>query len=269
MTSQVLVYDKDMFPDAFETEDGVHLPFVADFTKKSSPRIIKRRARKGTGKGKKRSLDETNKKPNYLPMDNVAPKEQDRANIYYFDILAKKGTDGMAGVPGQNSAYVKQGLEMIIHSGLLKNNGIKSLRIWSDGCLILSISRFLPFLISIPFSYFRFQRCGKHFKTYNHLWFISSLKETCGLDEVIRYFLPPSLSYNICDSHFSHIKKKVPFPSLSLITSPSSSSSFSNYFPQTEQAVRDYHAPQTIECVAFLCTRCLILSSKLLRFIMI
>ncbi len=52
-------------------------------------------------------------------------------------------------------------------------------------------------------------RCGKHFKAYQHLAFISSLKSEWGFKEVVRYFLPPSLSYNICDSHFSHIKKKV------------------------------------------------------------
>ncbi len=134
MTSKQLQIDIKLFPDAFSTKDGVHIPFHVDLRKKATPRVIRRRAQRGTGKPKSKNIRKENeKRPNFLPLDNVAPKVMDRPFIYYFDILAEKGNDKVEGVPGQNSAYVKQGLEMILRSGLFGSNKISKLAIWSDG----------------------------------------------------------------------------------------------------------------------------------------
>jgi hypothetical protein len=49
----------------------------------------------------------------------------------------------------------------------------------------------------------------QHFKTYQHLWYLTTLKHKFPLMTIRRRFLPPGLSYNICDSHFAHFKTKV------------------------------------------------------------
>lgn len=68
----------------------------------------------------------------------------------------------------------------------------------------------------------------QHFKTYHHLWFLTTLPKKFSNIAISRKFLPPGLSYNICDSHFAHFKVKV------------------------DKAVKNFRGPQTTRDISWL-----------------
>jgi len=100
---------------------------------------------------------------------NAETKTEDAPYYTYVDVIAEK-TDSIA----QNAALVERSFRVLSDTGLFKENGFTELIWWSDGC-------------------------GKHFKCYQHLWHVSMLMAE--FTSVIRKFLPPLQSFNICDSH--------------------------------------------------------------------
>jgi len=107
------------------------------------------------------------------------PETPDTPFIVYFDFVCFKEEHVR-----QNDVYVRRSVEVLLENRLFIRNEITDFEWFSDGC-------------------------GKHFKTYKHLNFVSTLKSTyTGLQNVVRRFLPPLQSFNLCDSHYSHRKQE-------------------------------------------------------------
>jgi hypothetical protein len=175
----------DLTPLAAFREDigkGTKVPFEKDAKPMKSAPEKKKRERGGDREPKKQSVSEQNRRAKLTPKIAKVQlaQDSDKPNYVYIDFIAKKSDI----IDGQTSDYVRVALDMLFDCRLFSRNGIKTVTIWSDGC-------------------------GKHFKTYAHLWYLTTVKKKFPWLSIRRRFLPPNLSYNICDSHFAHFKVKV------------------------------------------------------------
>jgi hypothetical protein len=92
---------------------------------------------------------------------NAETEAVDAPYYTYIDVIAEK-TDTIA----QDASYVQRAFKAVSDTGLFAENGFSALVWWSDGC-------------------------GKHFKCYEHLWHVSTLKTEF---VSVRSCCPPSMN---------------------------------------------------------------------------
>ena len=154
----VVAARKDLtIPERFQRDDSVD-PSPQQPFKTEAELKYKRTKRTGDAPPTMKALSVSQQRFKKLESRQVPwtkeAKTDDSPNYYYFDFLCKK-TENV----GQSDIYVKASIQLLLSSGFLEDNMIEELIWWSDGC-------------------------GKHFKTYRHLDYVSSLLDQYGLKSV-------------------------------------------------------------------------------------
>jgi len=193
-TSKELIFPEKLDGAKYLPEkEGIEIPFSEEVVVKpeANPHKRKRRTKEEIARDEANGVPRPPRKLSNLAEENQASKElpqlpdvQGQAQrefkspfIHYFDFIAVNGQT----IDGQTTSFVEVSIQKLVDGGLFSANGITELLIWSDGC-------------------------GKHFKAYDHLRYVSVLIGQDGLQVVTRRFLWPGFSFNWCDAHFAKMK---------------------------------------------------------------
>lgn len=132
-TSQALQLPPELQSICVETANGIHIPLELGRSVVEESPAPRERAPKGSLPPRSRNIRQINdllrSAPRLVTPSQLA-KNHDKPFYLYFDFIALKGE----GIVGQTSSYVKESLELLFTSGLFSQNGIDSLKVWSDGC---------------------------------------------------------------------------------------------------------------------------------------